>query len=123
MKHSFILALILTSLLACAQTSSEKQEPKQVNAKAASQKQEKKKDPLAATITVQEVARIALLQADKMMSYAQGKNTQNLADAQKALAGAHYLYRTEKFKEAQIKAVKAKLMVEEQMFSKKNKNK
>ncbi len=123
MKHSFILALILTSLLACAQTSSEKQEPKQVNTKAASQKQEKKKDPLAATITVQEVARIALLQADKMMSYAQGKNTQNLADAQKALAGAHYLYRTEKFKEAQIKAVKAKLMVEEQMFSKKNKNK
>ena len=120
MKNSIIIMLTLIALLACAknvENTDATNKPAKIQVKV--DKAEEQKDPLAATITVKEVARIALLQADQMQQLAAKKAKTSVADAEKILAEAHYLYRKEKFKQAQIKAVAAKRLYEKAMFTKK----
>ena len=73
-----------------------------------------KQDPIPHTISQQEVARIALLQAKQLMTNAKSTNV-DLASANQAYDKAQALYDNGEFKKAQITAVEARHQVEDVM--------
>lgn len=107
MKNSIILILSIVSLIACNNDSPKKSNTDQKAAK------EQRKDPIPQTISQQEVARIALLEAKQFITNAQQSNNLDLSSATKLYDKAQELYDKGEFKQAQITAVGVRHLIEE----------
>ena len=115
MKKIITLIIAMTALIACQNTPSQKLSNNDLQIK----KIEKieKKDPVPHTISQQEVARIALLEAKQLITNAKNHNV-NLSSARETYDKAQTLYDKGEFKKAQITAVDVRHQVEKLTMTK-----
>lgn len=112
MKKIITLILAMSALIACQNTPSQKlsNNDSQIN-------KIEKKDPIPHTISQQEVARIALLEAKQLITNAKNHNL-NLSSARETYDKAQTLYDKGEFKKAQITAVDVRHQVEKLTMAK-----
>ena len=115
MKKSFLTILSIICLVACSDNESTK--PNTVN-EAPEVKSEisKKEDPVPTTISIQEVSRIALVEAEQFMSNAK-KDGIDYSSVTETFQKAKLAYDNKEFKEAQKLAVSVRKQIEELKYN------
>jgi PBP1b-binding outer membrane lipoprotein LpoB len=108
MKNSIILIIAMIVLISCQDNNT----PNQANQDPQASEVKVKQDPVPHTISQQEVARIALLQAKQLITNAKSKNI-DLTSVNETYDKAQALYDNGEFKKAQVTAVDARHQVED----------
>jgi Tfp pilus assembly protein PilP len=118
MKKSIALlcSVLLFALAACSEKTT-KDAQNHVSNKQET-KVEAKVDPVPKTITLQEVSRIALVEAKQFLDNAKKKGNIELSPLANAYNEAQKLYDNGEFKKAQIKAVDVRHQVEKVLIAK-----
>ena len=120
MKILSLIILCLTCLLSCNESNNTKPNSvaKAPEAKQVESTKVEKKDPVPTTITIQEVSRIALIEAEQFITNAKNNGVDHSA-ANETLTKAKKAYDNKDFKGAQKLAVSVRKQIEELMNNKK----